>query len=144
MHEGRQGVYSKSKSPYIEMSVRRSDCYKRVAKRAAKKCQLVYQGSKTLSLFKLNGARILDEEITIGGKVKPWTMGNYILLMKKSPNHIKLGIGCVVPDSSENEGNTSDDNSDEVNDYHECMLCKIMKVVHGSKGLLFWQWLPVY
>ena len=52
----------------------------------------------TLSLFKLNGARILDEEITVGGKTKPWTMDNYILLMKKSPNNIKLGVGCITPD----------------------------------------------
>lgn len=100
MQEGRQGVYGKTKSPYIEMGVRRSDCYKAVAERAAKKCHLIYQESKTLSLFKLNGARILDEEITIGGKTKPWTLGNYILLMKKSPNNIKLGVGCITPDSS--------------------------------------------
>ena len=75
MQEGRQGVYSKAKSPYIEMSVRRSDCYKAVTKKAAKKCHLVYRGSNSLSLFKLNGARILDEEITVGGKTKLWTMG---------------------------------------------------------------------
>ena len=100
MQEGRQGVYSKRKSPYIEMSVSRGDCYKAVAKRAAKKCRLTYRGSQTLSLFKLNGARILDEDITVGGKTKPWTIGNYILLMKKSPNNIKLGVGCITPDSS--------------------------------------------
>lgn len=109
MEEGRQGVYSKAKSPYIEMSVRRSDCYKIVAERAAKKCHLIYQGSRVLSLFKLNGARILDEEITIGGKTKPWTMGSYILLMKKSPNNIKLGVGYITPDSSS-------DDSGKVND----------------------------
>lgn len=114
MHESRQGVYSKSRSPYIEMSVKRSDCYKTVARRAAKKCHLAYHGSESLSLFKLNGARILNEDVIIGGKTKPWTMGNYILLMKKSPSNIKLGVGRVMHDSSESE---SAGNSDKVRVY---------------------------
>lgn len=108
MEEGRQGLYSKTKSPYIEMSARRSDCYRAIANRAAKKCHLICHGSKTLSLFKLNGAQILDEEVIVSGKTKPWTIGNYMLLMKRSPSKTKLGVGQVTP---------SDVNSDKVYNY---------------------------
>ncbi len=47
MQEGRQEGYTKGKSPYIEMSVSRSNSYKVVAKKAAKKCHLNYLGSKS-------------------------------------------------------------------------------------------------
>lgn len=59
-------VYS---TPYIEMSVKRSETYKAVANRAAKKCNLVCDGGKRLCLFKLNGARILNEDIIIDGEL---------------------------------------------------------------------------
>lgn len=102
MEEKRPGVFSRVKSPFVEMGAYRRDSYSVIANRAAKKCHLNYCKGKILSLFKLNGARILDEDININGKVKLWTMGNYILLMKKSPCNIKLGVGYVLSESSSN------------------------------------------
>ena len=40
---------------------------------------------------------MLDESVTVKGKLKPWTLGNYLLLMKKSPSNVKLGVGYFTP-----------------------------------------------
>ena len=29
------------------------------------------------------------------GKEKPWTIGNYLLLTKKTASGLKIGVGCV-------------------------------------------------
>lgn len=65
-------------------------------KRAAKKCGLNDIMNKELSLFKLNGARVLDNEITISGRQRSWTLGNYLQLLKKSPSAVKMGVGHVM------------------------------------------------
>jgi len=95
MVEGKQGTVSRVKSgSLIEINAYRGDSYSVIARKAAKKCQLTQvAGNLSLALFKLNGALILDEEVTINGKTRPWTLGNYLLLMKKSPANIKLGVG---------------------------------------------------
>lgn len=100
MSESRQGVFSKEKSPYVEMSVSRSDPYSIVAKKAAEKCRLNYCKNKVLSLFKLNGVRILNESVNVNGKLKPWTLGSYIQMIKKSPKNVKIGVGYVARDAT--------------------------------------------
>ena len=113
MKETRSGVYTRVKAPYVEMEAYRSDSYITFVKRAAHKCHLTEKKNKLLSLFKLNGARVLDEEVTVKGKPKPWTLGNYLLLMKKSPNNIKMGIGYVDCDFNSSSDST-DDKDDKV------------------------------
>ena len=99
MKEAR-GIFSRSRSPYIEMEARRSDSYQAFASKAAKKCRLATEPDKELCLFKLNGARILDEPITVRCRnrnyTRPWTLGNYFLLMKKSPSLCKIGVAYAA------------------------------------------------
>ena len=47
-----------------------------------------------LSLFKMNGARVLNEPVLVCGKHKPWTLGNYLLMLRKGASKVKLGIAC--------------------------------------------------
>lgn len=97
MELSKRGIFTRSKS-FVEVDAYRRDSYETIAERAAKKCHLNYTRDKVLSLFKLNGARILNEPITINGKVKPWTMGTYMQLLKKSAGNIKLGVGYIIPE----------------------------------------------
>lgn len=73
-----RGAFSRCRSPYIQIEACRSDSYRVFAEKAAQ--------NKELLPLKLNGAMILDEPITVKGKSRPWTLGNYLLLMKKAPN----------------------------------------------------------
>ena len=95
MTETKSGAFIRSRNPFVEVEGYRRDSYSTFIKRAAHKLSLHGQKGKYVSLFRLNGARVLDEEVTVKGKTKPWTLGNYLLLMKKSPNHVKMGIGYV-------------------------------------------------
>ena len=96
------GERYRSRSPYIEMEAKRSDSYLVFARKAAKTCRLADEPG----LVQLNGARILDESITVRGRststVQPWTLGNYLLLMK-SPSLCKIGVAYAQPlhDSSD-------------------------------------------
>ena len=100
MKETKPGVFTRSKKPFVEMEAQRSDSCTKFAKRATQKCHLRYKEKAVLSLFKVNGARVLNENITVKGNSKPWTLGNYLLLMKKSPSSVKMGIGYVQCDDS--------------------------------------------
>ncbi len=91
----KSGVFTRAKSPFVEMEAYRSDSYSTFVKRAVSKCHIRGKKNHILSLFKTNGARVLDEQVTIKGKSKPWTLGNYLLLMKKSPNSVKMGVGYL-------------------------------------------------
>ena len=114
MRESRSGVFTRAKAPFVEMEAYRSDSYSTFVKRAAHKCHLTGKKNKFLSLFKLNGARVLDEDVTIKGKAKPWTLGNYLLLMKKSPNNVKMGIGYIDCEISDTSSSNNDDKVDKV------------------------------
>ena len=60
------------------MEARRSDSYQAFALKAAKKYRLAAERDKELCLFKLNGARILDEPITVRSRnrnyTRPWKL----------------------------------------------------------------------
>lgn len=60
-----------------------------------------------LSLFKINGTRVVNKSVTVKGNKKPWTIGNYLLLMKKSPSAVKIGVGYVFQSKL---SSSSDDN----------------------------------
>lgn len=87
MKKSKHGVYTRSNDPFVEMEAYRTDTYSTFVRRAAQKCRLREKENNIISLFKLNGARVLDEPVTLKGKAKRWTLGNYLLLMKKSPNN---------------------------------------------------------
>ena len=71
---------------------------------------------KVLSLFKMNGARLLDENVTVKGNQKPWTLGNYLLLMRKSPSNVKLGVGYFSPLPENVTGSSSSSSSDSLSE----------------------------
>ena len=134
MKESRPGVFVRSKSPFIEIEACKGDKYVTFAKRASIKCRLNHQEGKELALFKLNGARILDEDVTIKGRLKPWTLGNYLLLMKKSPSSVKLGVGYFTSEisslsdsDSDDQGRVSPDDQGRVSPIVCCMLLSIVR-----------------
>lgn len=119
MTETKSGAFIRSRNPFVEVEGYRSDSYTTFTKRAAHKLSLRGEKGKYVSLFRLNGARVLDEEVTVKGKSKHWTLGNYLLLIKKSPNRVKMGIGYV---SMNND--FSDSSSDKVVLYTTlCYVC---------------------
>ena len=106
MEENKPGVFVRAQSPYVEIEDSRCDTYQAFVNKAPIKCKLGYKKRKVCSLFKLNGAQVLSEDININGKVKPWTLGRYLLLMKKSPSNVKLGIGHISVEVSDSESNS--------------------------------------
>lgn len=120
MKESRPGVFARAKQPFVEIEANKSDSYTVFARKAAIKCRLgSEEKGKVLSLFKLNGARVLNESVTVKGKQKPWTLGNYLLLMKKSPSNVKLGVGYFTPPSSDitSSSSSSDDENEKKKQY---------------------------
>ena len=134
MHESKYGVYSRGKSSYVEVEAFRNDTYEVFVSKAARKCKLRHEKHKLLSLFKLNGARILNEDLNVNGKIKSWTLGNYLTLLKKSPSNVKLGVGQVLADISLRDSSDSDKcDSDEASeksseDDHGMMAVSIITV----------------
>ena len=100
MIESKSGVFSRAHYPYVEIEAYKSDTYSKFVKRAALKCRLESnRKDKELSLFKINGARVLDCDVSVKSKPRPWTLGNYLGLLKKSPTAVKLGVGYLAKDS---------------------------------------------
>lgn len=79
------GYRRKPKERLLEIEVKRSDDYLTFANKAASALQItVFDGSQ-LSLFKTsNGAAIVNDILKINDQWKPWTLGNYLRLLKKS------------------------------------------------------------
>lgn len=95
MQRTKSGVFTRSNNPFVEMEAYRSDSYSAFVKRAAHKCRLCGQKNKFVSLFKLNGARVLDEDVILNDKARPWTLGRYLLLIKKAPSNVKMRVGYL-------------------------------------------------
>jgi len=93
MKGGRQGKHTKE-TP-LEIQASRGDTYEQFVKRAAQKYNLKAVSGKEISLFKMNGARILNETIAVDKNEKPWTLGNYLRMLKKSAATVKIGVGYV-------------------------------------------------
>ncbi|XP_065887583.1 uncharacterized protein [Dysidea avara] len=103
MQEGRPGVFSRKKSPYVEVQTKKTEGYDAFALKAARSCRVSVQRGQKLALFKMNGARILSENVTVKGKEKPWTIGSYLLMIKKSANSLKIGVGCIDEDPTDED-----------------------------------------
>ena len=95
MKEVKPGVYSRAKTPLIEVKARKGDDYKSVCRKAATACHLKATDTQELCLFRVNGVQILNEKITLAKKQKRWTIGHYLTAIKKSPGNVKFGIGYI-------------------------------------------------
>ena len=96
----------------------RSDDYNTFAAKAARALDLNVEPTSVLKLFKVSGgALIQNDNITLKGVSRKWTLGNYLSLLKKSPSSIKIGIACVDDTCS-----TSDDESESPGSHHEVMV----------------------
>jgi len=104
MTESREGLFVRGKSPLLEIKANKGDSYEGFVSKAAKNCQLKAEQGKILQLFKMNGARILNETVSVNGKKKPWTVGNYLAMLHRSPTSIKLGVGYVAAPDDHNSG----------------------------------------
>ena len=83
------------------MECQRSDTYEVLSLKAADKTDIPYQKGYCVLLFKVMGSLIKDEDITIKGVKKSWTLGRYLQLIKKSPNNLKIGVAIEPRDSDE-------------------------------------------
>lgn len=106
MKEKSPGVYTRGKAPVIEVKARKGDNYETICKKAANACGLVETTSKELCLFRFNGVRILNQDITGSSGnhkewTREWTIANYLTALKKSPGNVKFGIGFIESLSTE-------------------------------------------
>ena len=107
---------------YFEMKAHRSDDYQTLLQCTKKKFPSV-TSEKKCHLFRSNGARIKNEDLTIKEASKPWTLGGYLQYLHVSPDILRLGIGfessseeseeelpivhCVSPKESQVSNNCS-------------------------------------
>lgn len=83
-------------------NVRRSDSYYTFAEKAAAALNLT---CSSLCLFKpKGGAKIGSDNLVISQVSHCWTLGNYLLVLKKSPSNIQIGVAYVIADSSLSAG----------------------------------------
>ena len=61
MTKSKEGLFSRGKHPLIEIKANKNDSYQMFVNKAARKCGMQAHSGKTLHLFKLSGARILNE-----------------------------------------------------------------------------------
>ncbi len=95
MSATKKGDYKRS-SGYVEVEVLKSDSYEETTRKIAECLEFNVEAKECLALFKLNGTRILDKELSINKKKKPWLIGNYMCFLKKSAGQVKLGIGTIL------------------------------------------------
>lgn len=92
MSETKSGDYKRC-SGFVEVEVSKADNYEIVIGKIADCLEINVQDDEYLALFKLNGTRILNKELTINKIKRPWLIGNYLSFIKKSASQVKFGIG---------------------------------------------------
>ena len=71
MTESKNGLFQRGLSPLIKLEVMHKDDYITFAKKAARRCKLGDgTADQELCLFKMNGARIVNDGVTVRGKKK--------------------------------------------------------------------------
>ncbi len=80
------------------MECQRNNTYSELLCKAAAKIEIPFREGYFVFLIKVAGSLIKDEDITINGVNKPWSLGRYLQLLKKSPSSLKIGL--AVEDSS--------------------------------------------
>ena len=87
----RKNVHKKN-GGYFEMKAHRSNNYQTLLERMKRKFPSI-SSKKKCHLFRSNGARIENEDLTIREASKPWTLGGYLRYLHVSPDVLRLGIG---------------------------------------------------
>ena len=111
MIQTKKGRYVRENTPCVEMDVSKDASYSIFCSLAANKLKLEGSHKKELEpcLFKMNGSIVFDDDITLKGCDKPWTIGRYLLLLKKSAQNVKFGIGIVEMEISTDDNDTHDE-----------------------------------
>ncbi len=80
------GFQRKPKGQCVEITdARRRDGYVEFAEEGASALRLNWLPDSPLSLFKpVGGAVIPDKDLTVNKKLHPWTLGNYLSVLKKT------------------------------------------------------------
>ena len=81
-------------SQLLEIAASRDDEYDRLLCRATKALGMKTEG-KRFGLFKPNTAKVPNAKLSVKSCERKWTLGNYLLAVKKAPSQIKFGVGCV-------------------------------------------------
>ena len=53
----------------------------------------IHSDDRAFALYKSNTARIHNAELLVKSKNIKWTVGNYLLHVKKGPSQVKFGVG---------------------------------------------------
>ena len=102
MKQGKK-KYSKG-SDYLEIEASRDDDYYEFSSKAATALGIKVPSCrrKILTLFRITGAVVLNQNLVVDGRRKEWSLGNYLLKVKKAPSQVKFGVayranvGCIV------------------------------------------------
>ena len=96
MKPSKGGIFRRD-SNYFEIEALKDDDYDAFVQRAGEACMVSVKEGKVLTLFKMNGAVIRDVPMLLKGyrSERPWTIGNYLLLMKRSATQAKIGVGLM-------------------------------------------------
>ena len=86
-------------SNLIEMEASRDDSYETLS-RAADALHIGSTRTK-MCLYKPSTVCIGNMELTVKSVKKKWTLGNYLLAVKKSPAQIKFGVGYLQGEEGE-------------------------------------------
>ena len=93
---GKRGGDYKRCSGFVEVEVSKSDNYSSVTKKISDCLGLPdLEENKCFALFKLNGSRIMNKDVSVHRNCKPWIIGNCLSHVKKSASNVKLGIGVI-------------------------------------------------
>jgi len=95
MTETRRGVFHRCGSVPVEIEADKSDSYTTLLGRSLEKLHIKRKENSVSAFFKLNGVRILDEELSLGGRMKQWTLGHYLQAIKRPPSRLMLGVGWI-------------------------------------------------
>lgn len=89
----------------MEITNARSESYYTFAEKAAAALNLKPLPCSSLCLFKPKGVlKISSDDLVINDIPRPWTLGKYLLLIKKGPSNILVGVAYVIDDSSHSAG----------------------------------------
>ena len=92
MERSRKGGIKKA-GDYYEVPLSGDDSYSQCVNKALNTLSWDYDTSEGYPcLCRLNGCRIIDDDLNIGGRRLPWTVSNYINAIGLKSHQVKLGI----------------------------------------------------
>ena len=96
--EKKKDLHKKS-GGYLEVIASRHDNYGTLLNRMKEKFPEV--SCRKCSIFRSNGARVVDADVMTKGSKKEWTLGAYLNHLHVSPDNMRLGIGYNSSSDSE-------------------------------------------